>query len=292
MRIIITILLLAIYCTSCIKESLPECPYQYSIQVFVKDKNYSNSAAIGIDFIDENLPFREYVSNLYYILQSLNTGQNIINPVLRTITGDEKEVEIIIDQIPDGEYILTVWGNIEVAGSTVKDPSILHENKEEGADEYIASDTLVVKTGVAQKKSLGLERIKGKLNITFNNLPNNIEQIRERISSVYQKIENKGIYSDETEIEKIFLKTNQTIDRLSTFSAPSIIGKQSTLYLSTYEANTSTPALVISPIGINIARNEITAVTINYNSSLDQLEIWIYIDNEWTLIQVLDIDEI
>lgn len=291
MRIII-ILLFALYYTSCIRESLPECPYQYNIQIFVKDKNYSNISAINMDTIDENLPFKQYVSNIYYTLQDINTGENIISPVLKTIVGNEKEVEFILDNIPDGEYLLTIWGNIETSGNSVEDPSFLHENKEEDSDEYMASEVLTIKTGLAQTKSIGLERIKGKLIVTYNNLSDDIFQIKEIVTSVYANVDNRRLYSLKTDVEKAFLKSNMSLNQTSTFLAPTIDNENSTLSLFLYGSDISTPLLTITPINIKIARNEITPIVINYNPSLGQLEIWVYIDNAWSLVLELDINDV
>lgn len=281
---------MVLFFISCIKESLPECPYQYKIQLFVKDKNYANSSIVGTGIVDENLPFREYVSNIYYTLQDVNTGENIITPVENTIEGDEKETEIILDQIPDGEYLLTVWGNIETEGNSVEDPSILHENKEEDTDEYIASEAITIKTGLAQEKSLGLERIKGKLLVTLNNLPDNVTQIIENVTSVYQKIDNRRVYSQKADVEKKFI-VNTSFDRASTFLAPTVNDEISVLSLSFYDATNNEASLIISPIEVKITRNEITAVNVNYNPTQNQVEIWVYIDNGWTLILELDIDD-
>lgn len=282
-------IVLALSLVSCVKEALPECPYQYSIQISVKDKNYDNSAALGMEIVDENQPFREYISNIYYALQSVNTGEDIIAMVEKSIVGDEKEVELVIDHIPDGKYLLTVWGNAGSTGGTAGDPSLLHKNKEEDTDLYIVSDTLDIKTGIAKTKSLELKRAKGKLVVTFENLPFNIERINEVIASVYRRVDRRGIYSEKDDVEKIFTKSDRPIERITTFSAPSAEGERSTLYLSAYKGNSNDPAVEITPIEIDITRNEITAVTINYNSSQTQLEIWVFIDNEWALIRTLDI---
>ena len=36
-------------------------------------------------------------------------------------------------------------------------------------------------------------------------------------------------------------------------------------------------------------RNQVTAVEVNYNKITDVLEIWTYVDGEWTMIHHLDI---
>lgn len=293
MKATMRIMLLVVCFTSCIKDPLPECPYQYRVQLSVKHKNYSNSSAVGTDMVvDEDLPFREYVSNIVYTLRNVNTGESVLDEVISVIPGNEKEMELIINQIPDGEYRLMVWGNVENTVNTIGTSFDLHKNNEESTDIYLASDVLTIKTGLSQKKSLELERTKGKLIVIFNDLPDHVVQIRKNITSVSQTIDHQGAYSGETNIEKIFLKNLQPLKRISTCLSPSVEGENSILSLSIYTSEDNEPALIIPPIEIKINKNEITAVTVNYDSLHGQLEIWIYIDDKWTLVKELIISEI
>lgn len=293
MRVPILIMLLGVSFTSCIKDPLPECPYQYSIQLSVKHKNYSNSSTIDADMVvDEDLPFGEYVSNIVYTLRNVNTGESILDEVINVIASDGKEIELIIDRIPDGEYRLTVWGNVENTVNSVGSSFDLHKDNAESTDIYWASDILTIKAGIPQEKSLQLERTKGKLMVVFNDLADHIVQIKKTVTSVYQKVDHQGSYSEKTDIEKIFLKNAQPLERVSTYLAPSMEGENSILSLSLYTADDHQPACIIPSIEIKINKNEITAVTINYNSLYGQLEIWIYINNEWTLIKELIISEL
>lgn len=289
---IIVIIWIHLFFISCVKEHLPECPYQYKIHLLIKDKNYTNTPIAGVDVVDENLPFRQYISTIYYTLRTLNTDENTITPVLNTITGNEKEVELILNQIPDGEYLLTVWGNVDFIGNTVSNPAILHKNKEEGTDEYITFDILTIQTGVMQEKSMGLERIKGKLVVTFDNLPANITTITEKVTSLYQHIDDQRIYSQKTDVQKSKSGNGSSLNRIETCLAPTISEEFSLLFLAFYESGSNTPIVSLPPIEINITRNTVSAVNINYNSPQDLLEIWVYIDDEWTLIRSLNINPI
>ena len=57
--------------SSCLRDDLQPCP-PLQVTLSVKDKNYFNVASaqkLGMaEPVDENLPFRSYVSTLYYVL--------------------------------------------------------------------------------------------------------------------------------------------------------------------------------------------------------------------------------
>lgn len=57
--------------SSCIRDSIPPCP-PLQVTLTVKDKNYFNiDDAVKLGLMErkaENLPFRDYVSTLYYIV--------------------------------------------------------------------------------------------------------------------------------------------------------------------------------------------------------------------------------
>lgn len=290
-RILIVFFMVCI--TACVKEPLPECPYQYRIQLSVRDKNYTNSSVIAKHMVvDEDLPFGEYVTNIVYTLHNVNTGEKILNEAIHVISHDNKAVELIIDQIPDGEYRLTVWGNVENSEHPIDSSHHLHKDNAESTDTYWATDILTIKTGVAQDKSLELKRTKGLLMVEFNDLPEQIHKIRKNVSSVYHSLNHQGSYSGNTDIEKTFLKSDQSLERITTYLSPSADNENSALSLSLFNHGNDEYALTIPPIAIKINKNEITAVTIHYNSLQDQLEIWVYIDNEWTLIRKLTVSEI
>lgn len=102
--------------TSCIRDEIAECP-PMRITLAVKDKNYFNIddvVAKGlIDKKDENLPFREYVSTLYYIVRD-QQGNIVAERATYEVTGDAKEgvIDMPID-LPYGKYRITVWGNLK-----------------------------------------------------------------------------------------------------------------------------------------------------------------------------------
>ncbi|NMA73832.1 MAG: hypothetical protein GX963_06645 [Bacteroidales bacterium] len=288
MRVAALLILFTLFFTSCIKDSLSECPSLFKVNLFVKDKNYFNSSEIGEPFIDENLPFRQYINNIHYRLQNAETGKIVLNSAIIVVTGEAKEMSITIDDIPEGEYKLTVWGNIEGVGT---ESYILHDNNKEKTDLYMGVVRLNVAKGVAQDKSLGMERTKGKLLLRLKNLPEFINKIEENITSVYGSINNEWLYSNVANVQKVFLRSELPLSRMSTFLAPSIAGEETGLRISLFTKESETSVFTPS-IAISINRNEITAITMDYNAVQSQLEIWLYINNEWTLIEKLDISQV
>ena len=67
---------ICVVCSSCLRDDIPPCP-PLQITLEVKDKNYFNIAEVerrGLaERVDENLPFREYVSTLFYALYDAET---------------------------------------------------------------------------------------------------------------------------------------------------------------------------------------------------------------------------
>lgn len=289
MRALSHILFLIFFTVSCIKETPDECPYQYNIQLYVIDKNYFNASAIGVE-ISEDLPFKQYIKNIFYTLYDPKTGRNVIEPQYLDISQTEKEVSLIFDFIPDGEYVLTVWGNVNNESKNyLQNPGLLHKDKKEDTDIYVATGVLNIVSGLAQEMRLGMERTKGKLEIKFENLPVTISNINQSTSSIYANVDNKLIYTNETVVEKVFQNNDIALLSLMTFLAPTVEGKRSQLMLLLNDINNQI-ILTIPAIEIFIKRNELTVLEINYNEVSNSLEIWLFLINEWILVNELDIN--
>lgn len=283
MKTKIYLLLLVPFFVSCVKESLPECPYQYNIQLFVKDKNYFNVSSA--DKVSEDLPFNKYVSNYYYTLQNAETGQNVIEPQYIEPAADSETQSIVFDLLPDGKYTLTVWGNINKSRLS---PQALHLNNEEGTDVYVASATLDIVTGVAKDLSLGLERVKGKLQVSVKNLPETLTKITESISFVHATVSPFLLYSDKINVKKTFLKENQSLSILTSNLAPTATDEKSKLILSLFDIQNNL-VLETPSVELTVKRNEITMLEITYDATNNVWEIWSFLDNAWVLVNRLDI---
>lgn len=191
--------------------------------------------------------------------------------------------------MPDGQYLLTVWGNVN---ESMIETLSLHSDNTESTDIYIGAATLNIINGLAQDTVLGMDRTKGKLLVKMNNLPESIIKIDQNISNIYKYINAQRLYRDMADVKSTFRKSTQVLDKISSYLAPTVNGETSKLTISFYTTENSSPTLTLPSIDLEINRNEITEVTVNYNSTQDEIEIWVYIDSEWTLVKRLNISEI
>lgn len=282
---VMLVLLFLFSTNSCIKEDLSECPTQYTVQVYVEDKNYFNIDDISqLERLDESGPFQQYIGQLYYILRNKETGVTTNESAYFQVSGKEVYYPIVFNNIPEGKYELTVWGNVtsDIPVGT------LHQNGSEYTDVYLADTVLTVSLDY-QPVKLNLKRAKGKLLLVCNNFPDNITKIDQKISSVYQMIDPHLNYSGNTEVVK-----STTLKNLNeTFVSPTIRDTESKLNL-TFSGikNTNIPdTLVIPEMNIQFNRNEISLVLVDYKAETNVWEIWTFIDNKWTMIHRLDIEE-
>lgn len=286
MRIKILVVISTLFLVSCIKDSLSECPYQYNIKLLVGDKNYSNTPLSSK--IDENLAFKEYVKNVYYTLFDIKTGTHIIEPQLLDFSENDKEINIFLNGIPNGDYLFSAWGNVDNQDSVINSRAI-HHNESESTDIYLISDTLSIAKGLMQNKTLKMRRVKGMLQIILKNIPDDIMMIEQSVSSVYQSVSGPMRYAGNVSVQKRFLRLEESLDTLSTYVAPTISGASSKLDLSFYTSS-AFPVMGIGPLDIKLNRNEITLLEVNYDSYKDTFQIWVYIDGDWILVNNLDIE--
>lgn len=277
------------FCVSCIRETLPECPYQYNIQLFVKDRNYFNDADIDENIVDHDFPFNHHISNIHYTLENLKTGKAEVKSGINKILENDKSTSIIIDHVPNGQYLLTVWGNVNETMITTK---ALHNEETENTDIYLGSTTLNIITGIAQNTTIDMERTMGKLLVNMNNLPESINQVDHTISGIYKYTNAQRLYREIVNVSKTFQKSAQILNQTSTFLAPTVNNEPSRLSISFYPTDNNTSKLTLPPIDLRINRNEITKVNVDYNGTQGEIEIWIYVDKNWTLIKSLNISEI
>ncbi len=152
--------------TSCIRVDYDDCP-PLSVQVVVKDKNYSNVNKVDLeDALPEDLPFKSYVPNLTYTMKNLKTGEVVAQKALFDVPDGIERYDIpLAADLPYGTYELTVWGGInereeplDADGEMLK----LTPDGVEGGDPYLTRDTLVYDYQ-HNSYTVEMERIKGKL---------------------------------------------------------------------------------------------------------------------------------
>ena len=143
-------LAMALLC-GCIRDELEPCP-PLRLSLEVADKNYVNSAAAArLGYEEErpeDLPFREYVSDLAYRVSDLETGRVVAERMLSPVEGDAGSVEVPLPaDLPYGAYVLTAWGNLGDTAAFDSDLALLglHPGGAEGSDAYFTRDTLLVR---------------------------------------------------------------------------------------------------------------------------------------------------
>ena len=160
----------------CIRDELEPCP-PLRLSLEVADKNYVNSAAAArLGYEEErpeDLPFREYVSDLAYRVSDLETGRVVAERTLSPVEGDAGSVEVPLPaDLPYGSYVLTAWGNLGDTAAFDSDLASLglHPGGAEGSDAYFTRDTLVYALD-SERFSCGMRRLKGKLILATERMP-------------------------------------------------------------------------------------------------------------------------
>lgn len=275
---------LLILVSSCIKDDYSDCPAQYVVKVSVKDKNYFNVSQFPqLARVDETLPFNNFSGNIYYTLRNVATGAVQQESSIMPVIGNDRDYSIAFDEIPAGEYVLTIWGNL----TSDYPAGVLHKDGKEHTDIYLASRRLSF-SSKPQTTEMTLERTKGKLVLFCTNFPASVTRVEEDILPVYQSVDENFSYSGSGPISKS--ATVQPI--VETLLAPSVAGNTAKLNLRFYTADTragSEPYLTLPEMDLTVRRNEITAMLIDHNTAAGVLEIWNYIDGAWTMIHRLDI---
>lgn len=269
--------------SSCIKENMDDCVITHTVKVYVKDKNYSNIESVfQLVKKDEKLPYRAFVGTVYYQLRDIKTGQIVEEKLDNSLSDSDQFYTINFNNIPQGDYNLTVWGNIQSETTT----GILHNNGNELTDMYVANKNISF-TSETFSDLLMLERAKGDLLLLCSNFPSGITQVEQKITSLYDAVDPSLKYAGNTTV----LKTGSIKPLIETVLAPSVAGGSSKLHLRFFSATTgdASKELVVPEIPLAMKRNQITAVEVNYNKITGVLEIWTYINDEWTMIHQLDI---
>lgn len=270
--------------SSCIRDEILPCP-PLQVNISVKDKNYFNiESAVkwGYDVKkDETLPFKDYVSTLYYRLDRLETGEMMVEQKLFTVTSGDKEVGVTFpEDIPFGTYVMTTWGNMqsEVPLGDDATSSDLHLYNAQGNDIYLSSDTFVYDED-QYLYTVELERVKGKLLIKAENLPDEIRFSTKDITNVYAYVKADFSYSREALVhtDTLWQKPNEILT--GTLLCPSTDIDNSTLSINFYEVfpdelRAGRSRMWIAPEDINISmkRNTLTILRFIYESGGEPID--------------------
>ena len=114
-----------------------------------------------------------------------------------TVYGEGQTYPIILTDIPEGEYILTVWGNMPPEYPA----GILHQDTKEHTDMYMTTRTLRLDRSY-QTTELSLERTKGLFLLLCSNFPATVTSVGQSINHLYQSVDANFNYTGNTNVEK------------------------------------------------------------------------------------------
>lgn len=266
--------------SSCIDD---DCSVSHTVNIGIKDKNYFNVSSFPeVSPVNEQLPFRNFSNNIYYLLRNTDTGEITRKSTLTDVTDDNSSYSLHLMDIPEGNYNLSVWGNI-VTGIP---PGTLHPNGQEHTDIFMASALLKIGS-CPSSHALSMERTKGKLLVLCTNFPEGYTHLQANIKHVSQTSDERLVFEGDTEVNKDQLLKN--INEI--LLAPTPTGGSTLVNISFYasEARSAVLPLIIPETKITISRNELTAVRVDYNNQNNTWDISVYADGRWTLIHHLDI---
>ena len=271
--------------SSCIRDEILPCP-PLQVNIAVKDKNYFNIESAerwGMENRKaEDLPFKDYVSTLYYRLDRLETGEMVVEQKLFTVTSGDKEIGVTFpEDMPFGTYVMTTWGNMqsEVPLGDDTTTSDLHLYNAQGNDIYLSSDTFVYDENM-YLYTVELERVKGKLLIKAENLPDEIRFSTKDITNVYGYVKADFSYSLEALVhtDTLWQEPNEILT--GTLLCPSTDIDNSVLSINFYEvfpeelrAGRSRTWIAPEDVNISMKRNTLTILRFIYESGGGEIPV-------------------
>lgn len=293
--------------SSCIRDSIPPCP-PLQVTLTVKDKNYFNiDDAVKLGLMErkaENLPFRDYVSTLYYIVH--DAEGKVVAEQKNTLVDNDNQTQLITlpESLPYGKYTLTVWGNMK-SDEPLGEDATTAEMEAVGAaanDIYLASATFDYRYG-NEKHTLAMERTKGNLLIKAEGIPDNIDFSTKDIQDIYNSVDNGFQYSTLTDIHtELDWQEIRSEIKSETLMCPSPSYEGSTLSVmfidksaaGTQGRATYYPTLEPQDVNITMGRNEITILKYVYvdegGSGEGDFEIYLRVNDNWELLHDMELD--
>ena len=286
--------------TSCIRKDVEDCQ-PLSVSIAVGDKNYSNideMAALGVSLQpeDESQPFVHYVKKLYYVLQDKATGKTVYTRHLHDVAGDRAMATAYLPaDLPFGEYVLTVWGNIQSETPISEDGTSynFHINQSPGYDVYMTCDTLLYDAYHA-RHTVSLRRLKGKLVIEAEQMPDGIRLSRKTIDGLSATVGQDMEYGGSATVATAIEWDGDTAEEMSsqTFLSPTSEGRQSRLDMAFHDDPEDTaPLIAPGSIQVRMERNAITYVRYVYDHAAGRIEAYLAVDGGWKQIYDLEIGE-
>ena len=293
--------------SSCIRDSIPPCP-PLQVTLTVKDKNYFNiDDAVKLGLMErkaENLPFRDYVSTLYYIVH--DAEGKVVAEQKNALVDNDNQTQLITlpESLPYGKYTLTVWGNMK-SDEPLGEDATTAEMEAVGAaanDIYLASATFDYRYG-NEEHLLAMERTKGDLLIKAEGIPDNIDFSTKDIQDIYNFVDNGFQYSTLTDIHtELDWQEIRSEIKSETLMCPSPSYEGSTLSVmfidksaaGTQGRATYHPTLEPQDVNVTMGRNEITILKYVYvdegGSGEGDFEIYLRVNDNWELLHGMELD--
>lgn len=293
--------------SSCIRDTVPPCP-PLQVTLTVKDKNYFNiDDAVKLGLMErkaENLPFRDYVSTLYYIVH--DAEGKVVAEQKNTLVDNDDQTQLVTlpESLPYGKYTLTVWGNMK-SDEPLGEDATTAEMEAVGAaanDIYLASATFDYRYG-NEEHLLAMERTKGDLLIKAEGIPDNIDFSTKDIQDIYNFVDNGFQYSTLTDIHtELDWQEIRSEIKSETLMCPSPSYEGSTLSVmfidksaaGTQGRATYHPTLEPQDVNITMGRNEITILKYVYvdegGSGEGDFEIYLRVNDNWELLHGMELD--
>lgn len=291
---ILLVLLVAPTLASCIRDQLEDCP-PLRVEIGVKDKNYFNvDQTVPEERLADDLAFNKYVPTLFYMLRDAKTGEVVEEHGVFNVEGDGKTVAIdFCPCLPHGKYILTVWGGLDELSQLSDDrlSMLIHPDKAQGNDVYLLNATLVY-DAYNYDYTLEMERIKGKLVVLAENLPDNFDMVHIDANNLYGKVSANFEYSDEASVCNKVAIASTSLIKTATYMAPSIMTDGTVLDVNFVKENNSSGNLLLTPddVKISMERNKITMLKYVFNKEEDKFYIYIKVNDNWEVVHGMILD--
>lgn len=305
MKKICCFIILTIQCllSGCIRQDIEDCP-SLRVRLEVKDKNYFNidqvEAHTGLDHrVSEDLSFSSYVDRLYYALYREGETEPCLVQHLYEPLEEQAVHELLFPQeLPFGEYKLVVWGNIDTEQGIEYDGKPytyrLHGEHQEGYDVYMGSLSLTYNHAKADYV-LPLERVKGKLLIEVVDMPNEVRLSYKEITHLYEEVDARWEYSGNEQVHTLeHWNYGQRHALTDTYLSPTDQHADSEVRIVFVKGTDEQSPIVQSALTkIQMKRNEITVLRYEYDVDvdIDGFNIYLLVDDHWTLIHDMDVEE-
>lgn len=279
----------------CVRDELEECP-PLEIRLEVADKNYRNilaAARLGFEEVrDEELPFREYVSNLTYRLTDAATGEVVAERSLSAVEGDDRVLTLPVDAgLPFGIYVLTAWGNLgeEKPDGDDYTQMALHPGSRPAGDVYLASDTLRYDE-LDYSHTLGMKRVKGKLIVSVEEMPTEFLCSSKVITGIRTGVDNRFRYDGATVLPSVTRWPRPGSIVTKQVMAPSTEVDASLAKLRFYVGDEVCDNWIAPEVvSLTMTRNQLTILRYIYDPCCCSFKILILINDNWEILHEMEI---